>query len=205
MHSKNTIPEGTHPLLIVISGPSGAGKDTVLRELKKRELPLHFVVTATNRPPRDDEVNGVDYFFISTDEFIHMIENDELIEYARVYDDYKGVPKEQLRQAFASGKDVIMRVDVQGAATIRKKYPDAILIYLTSSDENLVRRLMDRASDDEDSQRVRVAMAKKEIDRLPEFDYKVENEENELGVTVDSIESIISCEHLKVAHRKVSL
>ena len=205
MHSKNTIPEGTHPLLIVISGPSGAGKDTVLRELKKRQLPLHFVVTATNRPPRDDEVNGVDYFFISTDEFIHMIENDELIEYARVYDDYKGVPKEQLRQAFASGKDVIMRVDVQGAATIRKKYPDAILIYLTSSDENLVRRLMDRASDDEDSQRVRVAMAKKEIDRLPEFDYKVENEENELGVTVDSIESIISCEHLKVAHRKVSL
>ncbi len=197
--------EGTHPLLIVISGPSGVGKDSVLHELKKRKLPLHFVVTATNREPRENEVDGVDYIFVSTDEFVHMIENDELIEYARVYNDYKGVPKEQLRKAFESGYDVIMRVDVQGAATIRKKHPEAVLIYLTSSDEILVKRLMARDTDDIDSLRVRVAMARKEIDRLPEFDYRVENEEGQLECTVDAIAAIIKTEHLKVAHRKVSL
>lgn len=205
MESEIKSPSGTHPLLIVISGPSGVGKDTVLHHLKDRRLPLHFVVTATNRPPREGEVNGVDYFFVSTDEFVRMIETDELIEYARVYNDYKGVPKEQLRKAFQSGKDVIMRVDVQGAATIRKKYPDAVLIYLTSSDENLVNRLMARDTDDIDSLRVRVAMARKEIDRLPEFDYRVENEEGQIETTVDAIASIITCEHLKVAHRQVSL
>lgn len=205
MESNNAIPPGTHPLLIVISGPSGVGKDTVLHHLKDRMLPLHFVVTATNRPPRESEVHGVDYFFVSTDEFVRMIEDDELIEYARVYNDYKGVPKEQLRKAFKSGKDVIMRVDVQGAATIRKKYPEAVLIYLTSSDEDLVNRLMARDTDDIDSLRVRVAMARKEIERLPEFDYRVENAEGQLEKTVDDIAAIITTEHLKVAHRQVSL
>lgn len=108
------------PLLIVISGPSGVGKDTVIGCMKDRSLPFHFVVTATTRPPREGEVHGVDYFFVSSDEFAAMIEQDELIEYAIVYNDYKGIPKAQVRQALHTGNDVIMRIDVQGAETIRE-------------------------------------------------------------------------------------
>jgi guanylate kinase len=169
-----------HPLLIVISGPSGVGKDSVLQGLKARNLKLHFVVTTTNRPARPGEEEGVDYFFVSTDEFIAMIEADELIEYAQVYNDYKGVPKDQLRDAFESGRDVIMRVDVQGASTLRQKYPGAVLIYLTASEADLLSRLKARGADNVDALRLRVAMGRKEFNRLPDFDYTVENAEGEL-------------------------
>jgi guanylate kinase len=194
-----------HPLFIVISGPSGVGKDSVLQGLKDRNLKLHFVVTATNRPPRPNEEEGVDYLFVSTDAFIHMIEADELIEYARVYNDYKGVPKAQLREAFESGKDVIMRVDVQGASTLRGKYPGAVLIYLTASEADLLSRLQARGADDIDALRLRVAMARKEINRLPDFDYIVENAEGKLEATIASIVAIIRAEHHRVDHRVVSL
>ncbi|MCB0032798.1 MAG: guanylate kinase, partial [Anaerolineales bacterium] len=97
------------PLLIVISGPSGVGKDTVVQELLKHTDNFHFVVTATSRPPRKNEVNGVDYWFVSEEEFEEMIAKNELLEYAWVHDNYKGVPKQQIRDALASGKDVIMR------------------------------------------------------------------------------------------------
>ena len=108
------------PLLIVISGPSGAGKDTVMQRMKERGLPFHFVVTATTRPKRDNEEHGRDYLFISTEEFARMIDEDELIEHAIVYGDYKGIPKQQVREALASGMDVVMRLDVQGAETVRR-------------------------------------------------------------------------------------
>ena len=194
-----------YPLLIVVSGPSGVGKDSVLHGLKSRTLDLHFVVTATNRPPRPGEVDGVDYIFVSTDEFIRMIEADELIEYAQVYNDYKGVPKSQLQDAFDSGKDVIMRVDVQGAATLRQKYPQAILIYLSATEDDLLKRLQARGADDVDSLRLRVAMARKEIETLNEFDYVVENAEGRLDETVDGIIGIIRTEHYRVKHRRVKL
>jgi guanylate kinase len=99
------------PLIIVISGPSGAGKDTVIQRMKERNLPFHFIVTAATREARPNEVNGVDYFFVTHDEFAEMIEKDELLEYAIVYNDYKGIPKKQVRQAIESGKDVVMRLD----------------------------------------------------------------------------------------------
>jgi guanylate kinase len=122
------------PLIIVISGPSGVGKDTVIQRMKERNLPLHFVVTAATRLPRPNEVNGRDYFFYSHDEFAEMIEKGELLEHAIVYNDYKGIPKDQVRDAISSGKDVIMRLDVQGAATIRRLCPDALMIFLTVQD-----------------------------------------------------------------------
>src|SRR3990172_6230686 len=121
----------TSPLLIVISGPSGAGKDTVMQRMKERGLPFHFVVTANTRPKRENEVDGRDYFFMSKDEFARMIEHDELIEYAVVYGDYKGIPKAQVRQALASGKDVVMRLDVQGAETVRKLANGGLLIFIS--------------------------------------------------------------------------
>ena len=145
------------PLLIVLSGPSGVGKDTVLNQMKKRGLPFYFVVTATTRARRDIEVDGRDYFFVSSDEFARMIENDELLEHAIVYNEYKGIPKKQVRDALASGMDVIMRIDVQGAATIRKLIPQAVLIFLTAEDEADIsvqsarRGDADRRQDDHDA------------------------------------------------------
>src|SRR5574342_480011 len=110
------------PLLIVISGPSGAGKDTVMQRMQERGLPFHFVVTATTRPRRENEIEGKDYWFVSKEEFARMIETSELIEYAMVYGDYKGIPRAQVREALASGKDVVMRLDVQiGRASCRER------------------------------------------------------------------------------------
>ncbi|HET92311.1 MAG TPA: guanylate kinase, partial [Chloroflexi bacterium] len=136
------------PLLIVISGQSGVGKDSLIQCLKERAYPFHFVVTATDRAPRPGEVHGVDYFFLSTDEFLRMEREGELLEHAIVYEQHKGIPKQQVREALSSGKDVIMRIDVQGAATVRRLAPEAVLIFLAASSENeLKQRLYDRGYD----------------------------------------------------------
>ena len=151
------------PLLIVLSGPSGVGKDTVLQRMKERNMPFHFVITATTRPKRENEVHGKDYFFVSKDEFAHMIEADELLEYAIVYNDYKGIPKQQVREALASGQDVVMRIDVQGAATLRKLAAQALLIFLTTaSEEEMVSRLKARKSENSDGLALRIATARQE-------------------------------------------
>ena len=194
------------PLLIVISGPSGVGKDTVIQCMKDRKLPFHFVVTATTRPPRANERHGVDYFFLSHDEFAEMIERGELLEYAIVYNDYKGIPKQQVREALASGKDVVMRVDVQGAATIRELCPDALLIFLTTQDEEeLVKRLEARKSEKPEGLKMRIATARQELKRIDLFDYVIVNREFQLEVTVDTILAIIRSEHHRVHPRKVTL
>ena len=129
------IEQPTEPLLVVISGPSGVGKDTVLDRMKQRGLPFHFVVTATTRPRRPGEVEGEDYFFVEEEQFLDMIERGDLIEHAIVYNDHKGVPRQQVREAMESGQDVVMRVDVQGAETIRALAPEALLIFLTANGE----------------------------------------------------------------------
>jgi len=194
------------PLLIVVSGPSGVGKDTVIQRMKERKLPFHFVVTATTRPPRSGEVHGVDYFFVSHDEFAEMIEQDELLEYAIVYNDYKGIPKQQVRQALQSGKDVIMRIDVQGAATIRELSHDALLIFLTTRDEDeLVRRLRERKTETPEGLKLRIATARQEFKRINEFDYVVVNPDDRLDETVDTIMAIIRAEHHRLHPRKVRL
>jgi guanylate kinase len=194
------------PLLIVISGPSGVGKDSVLQGLKRRNLPVHFVVTVTTRPRREDEAHGVDYFFVSKDEFAHMIEHEELIEYAIVYNDYKGIPKQQVREALASGQDVVMRVDVQGAATVRKLAPEAVLIFLTTESEDaLVRRLKARQTETSENLSLRIATARQELKRAIEFDYVIVNADGHLDKTVDTVVAIIQAEHHRVNPRKVSL
>lgn len=199
-------PNRYEPLLIVISGPSGAGKDSVIIEMKNRGLPFHFVVTATTRKKRSNEEHGKDYFFYSRSQFAEMIDRDELLEYAIVYEDYKGIPRQQVREALASGKDVVMRVDVQGAATIREKAPEALLIFLTTeSEEALVHRLEERRTDPPGQLRLRIAMARQELKRINEFDYVVVNRENQLKEAVDVIEAIIRAEHHRVHPRKVNL
>ena len=194
------------PLLIVVSGPSGVGKDTVLKSMQGRGVPFHFVVTATNRPPRPEEVDGKDYIFISTAEFAQMIEEDELLEWALFYGDYKGVPKEQVRQAFASGKDVVMRLDVQGAATIRRLAPEAVLIFLIAgSEEELAQRLQERQTDSNETIRMRINTARQELKRIDEFDYCVVNPQCDVEVAVDQVLAIVEAEHARVVHRKVRL
>ncbi|HBX67958.1 MAG TPA: guanylate kinase [Chloroflexi bacterium] len=196
----------TEPLLVVISGPSGVGKDSVVMGMKKRGQPIHFVVTATTRPIRPGEIHGVDYFFFSKDEFAEMIEQDELLEYAYVYNDYKGIPKSQVREALASGRDVVMRLDVQGAATIRELCPEALLIFLTTdTEEELVERLRARKTEADAELKIRIATARKELNRVNEFDYVVVNRDDQLDKTVDTIEAIIRAEHHRVKHRKVTL
>jgi guanylate kinase len=194
------------PLLIVISGPSGVGKDSVVHAMKARGLPFHFVVTATTRPQRENEVHGRDYFFVSKEEFARMIENDELFEYAIVYNDYKGNSKRQVREALVSGQDVIMRLDVQGAATVRKLAPEAVLIFLTTESEDaLVRRLKARQSETTENLSLRIATARQELKRAAEFDYVIVNADGHLDKTVDTVVAIIQAEHQRVNPRKVSL
>ena len=206
MDSQFISPPKPQPLLIVISGPSGVGKDTVIQRMKERRLEFHFVVTATTRPPRPGERNGVDYFFVSREEFARMIDEGELLEYAIVYNDYKGIPKQQVREALASGKDVVMRIDVQGAATVRKICPEAVLIFLTTeTEEELVERLKKRKTEAPEGLRLRIATARQELKRMNEFDYVVVNREDQLEETVDTIIAIIQAEHHRIPHRKVTL
>lgn len=194
------------PLLVVISGPSGVGKDMTIARLKELGYPFYFVVTATTRPRRPTEVHGVDYFFVSMSEFAEMIEAGELLEYAIVYGDYKGIPKAQVRQALASGQDVIMRIDVQGAATIRRLVPEAVLIYLSAeSEEALVRRLRERKTEPEDQLKMRIATARQELKQLDWFDYVVINAEDQLDQTCRKIAAIITAEKCRVTQREIKL
>jgi guanylate kinase len=194
------------PLLIVISGPSGAGKDTVMQSMKECGMPFHFVVTATTRPRRSNEINGKDYFFVSKEEFARMIEEDELIEYAVVYGDYKGIPKQQVREALASGKDVVMRVDVQGAETVRKLVPNAILIFMTvDNEQELERRLRERKTETAEELALRIATARKELQRVEAFDFVVVNADDHLDQAVNTIQAIITSEHQRVKQKKVTL
>ncbi len=196
----------SEPLLVVISGPSGVGKDSVVQRIQDRGFPFHFVVTVTDRAPRSNEVHGEDYFFVSTTEFERMIEENELIEHAEVYGQYKGVPREQVRKAMASGKDVIMRVDVQGAATVGEMAPDAVLIFLSAcSEEELEERLRNRGGDTPKQIERRIATAREEMKTLPEFDYVVINRRGELESAVDDVLAIIRAEHCRVDHRKVTV
>jgi len=194
------------PLLIVISGPSGVGKDAALKELQARDHSLHFVVTMTSRLPREGEVDGVDYFFVSKEQFQSLIEEDEFIEHAIVYGDYKGIPKSQIRQALASQKDVILRVDVQGAMTLRRLCPGAVLIFLIPTHEKeWFERLRKRRTETPESLALRLKTAKEELEYLSEFDYVVVNAQDQLSDTVDTILAIIKAEHHQVTPRKVTL
>jgi guanylate kinase len=194
------------PVLVVLSGPSGVGKDATLELMKRRDLPFYFVVTATTRPIRPNEVNGVDYHFVSMGEFAEMIDAGELLEYAVVYGDYKGIPKKHVRKALASGKDVVLRIDVQGAATIRNLIPNAVTIFLAAeSEEKLIKRLRERKTESADKLKMRIATARQEMARIGEFDYVVINRDDELDKTVDQVISIINAEKCRVDWTPVNL
>lgn len=194
------------PLLLIISGPSGVGKDTVIAAMREAGLSFHFVVTSTTRPPRPGEVNGEDYVFVERDEFERMIEQDELIEYALVYGQYKGIPKKHVREALASGQDVVMRLDVQGAETVKRLIPEAVSVFLIApSMEVLEQRLRSRKSDTPEQIRVRLEKARVEMKTMENFDFVVPNREGEVERAVSDIGAILRAERLRVGRQPVSL
>ena len=196
----------SHSLLVVISGPSGVGKDSVLNRMKELGLPFHFVVTMNSRPKRPAEIEGVDYHFVSVNQFVAMIEHGELLEHAVVYGDYKGIPKRQVKEALASGKDVLLRIDVQGAATIRRLVPQALLIFLMAGSEaELAQRLSERDTETPEQLQTRLAAAREEMNCMQDFDYVVINRADELDQTVRDVMSIIRAEHCRVQPRVVTL
>jgi guanylate kinase len=193
---------------VVISGPSGVGKDSLLTRLRELQLPAHFTVTATTRPQH--EVDPADHEFLSfltEEEFERLLANDGLLEHANVYGYRYGVPKSQVRDALARGKDVVMRVDVQGAATIKRLVPGALLIFLAPpSVSELEGRLRERRrGDSEDAIQRRLDAARREMDQSARFDYVVVNEEGRLDDAVQRVVEIIKAERTRAGRPAVTV
>lgn len=196
-----------NPLILVISGPSGVGKDAVIKRLLEVRQQIHFVVTATSRAKRPGEVHGKDYYFVTKEEFLSMVESNDLLEYALVYGDYKGIPKQQIRDYMTKGYDIVLRVDIQGAATLKSILGDsAVFIFLVAETEAaLVKRLVDRRTETAEMLLVRVSTAREEVKQLKNFDYVVVNAEGNLDGAVKLIESIIDAEKARVRQRSVQI
>ena len=194
------------PLLIVLSGPSGAGKDAILTRMRKSNCPLEYVTTLTTRPQRPAETNNVDYHFVSVKEFQEMIERNELLEYASVYGNWYGVPRKPIKQALDAGHDTIVKVDIQGAATIRKILPGAVFIFLVPpSMVELKQRLKQRHTETPIDLALRIKTAEEEIKQLSSFDYVVFNRQGDIDRAVSEIQSIITAEKCRVARREIFL
>ncbi len=194
------------PLLLVLSGLSGSGKDTILTRLKQSGFPPLHITTVTTRPIRVNEIDGEHYHFISDQQFQKMIAGNDLLEHAEVYGNGYGVPKEPVMQALDSGQDVIIKVDVQGAVTIKKLIPQAVFIFLApASVEELVKRLRRRHTETEEDLELRIKTAEEELDKLTIFDYMVLNRQGEVNRAVSDIKAIYRAEKCRVKPREISL
>jgi len=193
---------GAGPLLVVITGPSGVGKDSLRARMKALGRPYHFAITATTRAPRADEVEGIDYYFISDQQFDDMLARGEFLEHATVYDQRKGVPRPPVREALAAGRDVIMRTDVQGARYIKSVCPGAVTVFVQPpSWEEMEWRLRSRGTDGEEQLALRLRVAREELAAADEFDYTVVNDD--LNACVDEIEGILAAERARKGRQPV--
>ncbi|MPZ97756.1 MAG: guanylate kinase [Dehalococcoidia bacterium] len=197
-------PRAPLPLVIVLSGPSGAGKDVLMARMRERGLPVAVPATMTTRPPRADEVDGVHHVFASREEFARQLAEGELLEHAEVYGNFYGVPRSQVRRALETGNHVMIRVDVQGAASLREALPGALFLFLVPDDlDHLEAHLRERASEDDESLRRRLAEAEAELAEAPRFDYVVRNTEGDLDATVDAAWAIIEREAARADRQPV--
>ena len=193
------------PLLIVLSSPSGAGKDAVLTRMKELDYPLEYITTVTTRPPRAKERDTIDYHFVSRGRFKEMISRNELLEWANVYGNLYGVPKQPVEQALNRGKDIVVKADVQGAASIKKILPQAILIFLLPpSREELVARLKERHTESPPDLALRTKTAEEEIKQLPLFDYVVVSQQDKVDLAVSDIKAIIAAEKCRVTPKTIT-
>lgn len=193
-------------LLVVLTGPSGVGKDVTLQRMKELGIPFHYVVTVTTRGQRAGEIDGVHYFFKTREAYQKMIDGGELLENAVVYGHYYGIPRSQVVDYLRRGQDVIMKPDVQGARSMREIEPDAVYIFLAPpSMEDLAARLYYRKSEDPQELARRLELARAEMHDLSDFDYVVVNRNNELDETVEAIQAIIQAEKMRVHPRRIRL
>jgi guanylate kinase len=197
-------------ILVIISGPSGVGKDTIIDVLRRRDVETgrvgerHYVVTMTTRAPRDGEVDGVDYNFVSRQEFLRIRAARGLLEANEVHGNWYGSPRDQVRDALLAGKDVILKIDVQGAQTIKEQVSEALLIFIIPPTlETLISRLRARATESADELEVRQRDAAIELARQGDYDHVVVNETGMAEQTADRIESIIAAERSAHAGRRV--
>jgi guanylate kinase len=187
------------PRLYVISGPSGVGKDSIIEQLRTRFPDIHFAVTATTRPRRPGEIDGIHYYFLDEETFAEREEQGEFLESATVYGLRYGVPKWPIRAAIEQGRDVVVKVDVQGAATIRDLIPAAIFIFIApESLTALLQRLRQRKTDDPETLMRRFNTASRELLAAPSFDYVVFNRDNELVDAIEDLGAIITAERCRV-------
>ncbi len=193
------------PLLVILTGPSGAGKDSLLDEMKRLPgRPYAFAITATTRPPRPAERDGVDYHFVSREQFQRMVENGDLLEHAIVYGQEKGLPKAQVREQLESGHDVLLRTDLQGARYIKSIAPDAVTIFIAPpSDAELERRLRSRGGDTDEQVRLRLETARQEAAQAGDFDHLVVNDDLEKSVA--EIERIIAEERSRPGRAAIEI
>ena len=208
MNYENFTPLGApaKPLLIVLSGLSGVGKDTVLAGLRQSGLPLVISVSAATRARRAYEKDGIDYYFVSNEKFQEMIDSNQLLEWATVYGNRYGIPREPVRKALQSGKDVIVKIDVQGAATIKKNLPQAVFVFLsTLTLEELEKRLRKRRTESPAELELRLKTAGKELGQLSMFDYIIINREGEIDRTIADIKAIIAAEKCRVTPREINI
>ena len=195
------------PLVVVISGPSGVGKDVMIeRMVETGRLGFHFTITATTRAPRPGEQDGVNHHFVTVDDFVNLIASDELLEWAQVYGNYYGVPKKQVRDALANDDHVIIRVDVQGAKRLKEIIPDALLIFIIPPSLDVLKMHLENRGVDTDAEMTkRLAAAAEEIDQSNLFDFTVTNEEDRLDDTVDDVAAIIESESQRIPPRVVRI
>ncbi|MBM7623295.1 guanylate kinase [Sporohalobacter salinus] len=183
--------------LIILSGPSAVGKGTVLTSLMADYQNISYSVSATTRPPRVNEEDGTDYFFVSEEEFKEMIEDDEFIEWAKVHGNYYGTPKKYVEDTLEAGQDVILEIDIQGAAQVKEKYQQGVFIFLAPpSLEELEVRIQKRGVDSKETMEIRMKNATEEMKRAKNYDYIVVNDE--IDEAVEKVKSIIIAERCKV-------
>ena len=196
-----------NPIVVVISGPSGVGKDVLIdRMIESDRIGFHFTVTATTRDPRPGEKDGINHHFVTVDDFVNLIANDDLLEWAQVYGNYYGVPKKQVRDALTAGNHVILRVDVQGAKRLSEIIPEALLIFIIPPSLDVLKsHLEKRGVDLEVEMTKRLAAANEEISQAHLFDFTVTNEEGCLDDTVNEVVEIIESESQRIPPRRVSI
>lgn len=195
-----------NPLVFVVSGPSGVGKDAILHRLKEQKCPFEFITTVTTRPQRANETHKVDYHFISVEEFQELKRNDGLLEWANVYGNWYGVPKQPVKEALARGKDTIIKVDVQGAANIKKIMSEAVFIFIMPpSLQELSNRLTRRSTENAADFSKRLKTAEVEMQQVCIFDYTVMNPCDEIEKAVVDFLAIVTAEKCRIHPRKIVL
>jgi guanylate kinase len=190
-------------ILMVLSGPSGVGKGTVCAALRKSTNDLVYSVSATTRTPREGEIDGINYFFKTKDQFMLMIENDELLEWAEYVGNYYGTPQQFVEDTLASGKDIILEIEVQGALKVKQKFPEGVFTFLLPpSLHELQNRIVTRGTESEESIRDRMCVAHDELRLLEHYDYAIVNDEVEIACQrIQSILIAERCRQVRVLHK----